>query len=208
LSDVVDEKYLGGTYAKIHAVGCVIQHHCVHQSRVAQNTNSGDISCTVTDPSGAIIPDVTVTIKDVDKDVTKTFVMDGAGLYDTGSIVPDHYLITFTKDGFTTLVRGPNTLEVGPQTINAQLKVGSTSQQVVVRTDVPLIQTETGAQEATLSSETMAQLPQVGADWENFVTFLPGVAGTLENASNTTTPGQVSSVDKAVSPEFHLAQRC
>jgi hypothetical protein len=155
----------------------------------AQNTNSGDIRGTVTDPSGAVIPDVTVTAKDVDKGVVKTFATDSAGLYDTGSIVPDHYLITFTKDGFDTFVRGPITLDVGTQTINAELKVGSTQQQVVVRTDVQLIQTESGAQEDTLASETMAQLPQVGADWENFLTFLPGTAGTPENASSTTTPG-------------------
>ena len=171
----------------------------------AQNTNSGDIRGLVTDPSGAVVPGVTVSAKDVDKGVVKEFVTDGAGLYDTGSIVPDHYIITFTKDGFDTFIRGPITLDVGTQRIDAELKVGSTQQQVVVRTDVPLIETESGAQEATLSSETMAELPQVGADWENFVTFLPGVAGTPENASNTTTPGQSSSVNGNLPFESVLA---
>lgn len=161
----------------------------------AQNTNSGDIRGTVTDPSGAVIPGVTVMVQDVDKGVTKTYITDGAGLYDTGPITPDHYTITFTKQNFNTYIRGPITLDVSTQTINAELKVGSGQQQVVVRAEVPLLQTESGAQEGTLSSQTMAQLPQVGADWQNFVTFMPGVAGTPENASNPTTPGQVSSVN-------------
>src|SRR5258708_38121709 len=84
----------------------------------AQNTNSGDIRGTVTDPAGAVIPGVTVLVKDVDKGVVKTFTTNGAGLYDTGPIVPDHYLITFTKEGFATFERGPITLDVSIQTIN------------------------------------------------------------------------------------------
>jgi hypothetical protein len=63
----------------------------------AQNTNSGDIRGTVTDPTGAVISGVTVTVKDVDKGVVKTFTTNDGGLYDTGSIVPDHYLITLLK---------------------------------------------------------------------------------------------------------------
>ena len=85
----------------------VAKHWCVSVSLIvicsssinlfAQNTNSGDIRGTATDSAGAVIPGVAVTVKDVDKNVVKTFTTNGGGLYDTGSIVPDHYLITFTK---------------------------------------------------------------------------------------------------------------
>lgn len=160
----------------------------------AQNTNSGDIRGTVTDSSGAVIPGVTVTVQDVDKGVTRTFTTDGAGLYDTGSIVPDHYTLTFTKDGFQTLVRGPITLTVGVQGISAQLSVGSSKQEVTVHTDVPLLETESGALEDTLTSQTMQQLPQVGADWQNFIWLQPGATGTPENSSTAVAPnaGQTS----------------
>jgi len=164
----------------------------------AQNTNSGDIRGTATDSAGAVIPGVTVTVKDVDKGVVKTFTTNGGGLYDTGSIVPDHYLITFTKEGFTTLERGPITLDVSTQTINGQLNVGSTTQSVVVNNnDVPLLTTETGAQEATLTSEVMAQLPQtnLGADWEIFTVLLPGAAGAPENASSASNPGSAAAIN-------------
>jgi hypothetical protein len=162
-----------------------------------QNTNSGDIRGTVTDPTGAVIPGVRVTVKDVDKGVTKTFTTDGAGLYDTGSIVPDHYLITFTKDGFTTYERGPITLDVSTQTINGQLKVGSQTQRVVVMTDVPLLSTESGSVETTLTSETMEQLPQtnLGADWEIFTVLLPGAAGAPESANSASNPGTAVSIN-------------
>lgn len=151
---------------------------------LAQNTNSGDIRGTVTDPSGAVVPGVQVTVLDVDKNVTTTFVTNAAGLYDTGSIVPDHYILTFTKDGFATYQRGPITLEIGITSVNASLKVGAQTQRVVVTTDVPLLKTETGSQSTTLQSKSLMELPQVGADWENFVQLLPGVSNTNYDLGN------------------------
>lgn len=168
---------------------------------LAQNTNSGDLRGTVTDSTGAVVPGVTVTVKDVDKDVTRTYVTNGAGLYDTGAIVMDHYLLTFTKEGFQTFVRGPVTVTLGIQTVNAVLDVGKVSQQVVVNTDVPMLETESGAQEGSFQSETMTELPQVGsqngggADWENFIILMPGASGAPENSSNALNPGTISSIN-------------
>ncbi|HWB99355.1 MAG TPA: carboxypeptidase-like regulatory domain-containing protein, partial [Bryobacteraceae bacterium] len=168
---------------------------------LAQNTNSGDLRGTATDPTGAIIPGVTVTVTDNDKGVTRTYVTDAAGLYDTGAIPEDHYTVKFTKDGFSTYVRGPITVTLGIQTVNAEMKVGEVSQQVVVTTDVPMLQTESGAREGTLQSDEMAELPQVGsqngggADWENFIVFMPGAAGAPENSSNASNPGTISSIN-------------
>src|SRR5581483_6941859 len=152
---------------------------------VAQNTNSGDIRGIVTDSSGAIIPGATVKVDDVDKGITHTYTTDGAGLYDTGSVVPDHYLITVTAPGFQTYVRGPITLMVATVTVDASLTVGGAQQQIVVKTDVPLLQTETGAQSQTLQSKQLLQLPQVGADWQNFVTLLPGASSVNYRTGQT-----------------------
>ncbi|MHB2007899.1 MAG: outer membrane beta-barrel protein [Acidobacteriaceae bacterium] len=143
---------------------------------LAQNTNSGVIRGTATDASGAVVPGVTVTVLDVDKNVTRTFVTDGAGLFDTGSIVPDHYLLTFTKDGFGTYERGPITLEVGTTTVDGHLKVGATAQKIVVTTDVPLLTTETASQSSTFEAKTLLDLPNVGANWFEVVPLLPGVS--------------------------------
>src|ERR1700691_159509 len=96
----------------------------------AQSTNSGDIRGTVTDATGALVPGVTVTVLNVDTGESKDYPTNQDGLYDTSSIVTGSYRITFTKDGFEKLVRGPITLEVGFTTVNAQLKVGSAAQQV------------------------------------------------------------------------------
>jgi carboxypeptidase family protein len=154
-------------------------------SAVAQNTNSGNIRGVVTDSAGAVIPGATVKIDDVDKGISHTYTTDGAGLYDSGSIVPDHYLITVTAPGFQTLVRGPITLRVETATIDAAMTVGAAQQQVIVKTDVPLLQTENGSQSSTLESKQLLQLPQVGADWQNFVTLLPGASSVNYRTGQT-----------------------
>lgn len=165
----------------------------------AQSTNSGDIRGTVTDSTGALLPDVTVTVVNNDTGITKVLTTNRDGLYDTSSIVAGNYRVTFEKSGFSKFERSSISLEVGISTVNASLKVGSTSDQVVVETDIPLLSTESGEQSTTLEAKTMAQLPQVTQDWENFVILLPGVAGaaTAQQGSGTSSanPGQVASVN-------------
>jgi hypothetical protein len=168
---------------------------------IAQNTSSGDLRGTVTDSTGAVIPGVTVTIKDVDKDVTRTYITNSAGLYDTGAIGLDHYVLTFSKEGFQSYVRGPITVVVGNQTVNATMEIGAVTQQVVVNTDVPVLQTESGAIEGSLQTDVMLELPQVGsqngggADWQNFIVLMPGASGAPENSSNSVNPGTIASVN-------------
>jgi Carboxypeptidase regulatory-like domain len=166
----------------------------------AQSTNAGDIRGTVTDASGALIPGVTVTVSNVDTGVTRTLVTNDAGLYDTDSIVTGSYTVTFSKEGFQKLVRGPITVEVGFTTVNGDLKVGSTAESVTVEADVQLLKTETSEQSTTFTSKSMTQLPQVTQDWENFTILLPGASGCadLNNGScsqGTNNPGQVVAVN-------------
>ncbi len=159
-----------------------------------QSTNAGDIRGSVTDSSGALIPGVTVSVLNVDTGISKDFVTNQDGLYDTSSIVAGNYRITFSKDGFEKLVRGPITLQVGFTTVNAQLNVGAMSQEVTVSADVPLLKTETSEQSTTLEARSMEQLPQVaggsGVSWENFMVLLPGATGTPSSAQGSSNPGQ------------------
>lgn len=169
---------------------------CFAISGISQNTNSGDIRGTVTDASGAVMPNVTVQVQDVDKGVTHTYVTNSAGLYDTNSIVPDHYELTFTKPGFRTFVRGPITLQVGTVTVDAKMEVGSSTQKVVVTADLPLLQTESSKQSTTLSFHTMQKLPNVTANWTNFMVLLPGASGANgSNAGGTSNPGAGVSIN-------------
>ena len=156
----------------------------------SQATNSADVTGSVTDPTGGIVPGVTVTVKDIDKNTERTFVTNASGLYDTGPLVPsDQYLITFKKEGFATVQRGPMTLRSGVTGLNIQLTLGQSTQQIsIVESGAPLLETTTAEISQTVPQETLKLLPQTGGipDWQSFLTFLPGTRG---NGTNNNSPG-------------------
>jgi hypothetical protein len=117
-----------------------------------QAVNQGDISGTVTDSTGAAVPGATVTVLNIDTGVTKDYTTNDSGVYDTSSIVAGTYKVTFSRQGFSTLVRSSITVVVGTTPLNAQLAVGTVNTQVIVNTDVPLMNTESGSIALTLNS--------------------------------------------------------
>ena len=171
-------------------VGVLLAGPCV--AAFGQATNAGDISGTVTDTTGAAVPGATVTVLNAETGVTKDYTTNDAGVYDTSSIVAGTYKLTFSRQGFSTLVRSSITVQVGPTTVNAQLPMGTVNTQVVVNTDVPLLNTESGAISTTLTAQTLSQLPQVGQsgqDWSSFNILQAGSAGAPMGAQGTTGSG-------------------
>ncbi|MBI4893131.1 MAG: TonB-dependent receptor [Acidobacteria bacterium] len=162
---------------------------------LAQNTNSADIRGTVTDATGAVVPGVSVTILNVNTGVKKALTTNEAGIYDAVSLVPGRYQLTFSKEGFSQLVRGPLTLDVAVISVDAQLGVGTTQQQIEVTTDAPLLRTETAEQSMTLKAESMSGLPNVGQDWQNFTKLLPGASGAPSASQGAANPGAGVSVN-------------
>lgn len=144
----------------------------------AQNTNSGEMRGSVTDATGASIPGVSVTVLNKDTGVAKSLVTNDAGIYDAVSILPGTYEVTFSKQGFEKLVRSGIHLTVGTTTVDAQLNIGGTQQEVEVTGEAPLLQTENGEQSTTLQAQTMQELPNVNQSWTNFTKLLPGAAGS------------------------------
>jgi len=155
-----------------------------------QAPNAATVTGSVTDPSGAVVPGVTVTVKDLDKNSERTLSTNLSGVYDTGPLVPtDHYVLTFKKEGFATIERGPMALSTGVTGLNVQLTVAQSTQQVLVQeTAAPLLETTTAEISQTLPQETLKDLPQTGGipDWQSFLTFLPGTRG---NGGNNSSPG-------------------
>lgn len=162
---------------------------------LAQNTNSADIRGVTTDQTGAVLPGVNVTVLNVTKNVTDTYVTNGAGLYDTGPIVPDNYTVTFSHAGFKSLVRGPLTLQVGSYTVNGQLDVGAATQQVVVNTDIPLLNTESAAQSTALPTMALQELPTTSTNWEDFIILMPGTTGVAQGGNSVTNPQANASIN-------------
>ena len=131
---------------------------CVAGLGLAQNSNSGDIRGTATDPSGAVLPGVTVTVFNNDTGVSRVLLTNNNGLYDTNSILPGTYTVTFTKTGFEKLVKNSIVLQVGLATVDAAMRVGSVSEEVVVTSSAPLLKTENAEVSTTMSTEQLSDL--------------------------------------------------
>ncbi len=128
----------------------------------------------VTDPSGAVLPGATVSIKNTATGVIKNVTSDSSGLYSVPNLIPGPYSVTASAKGFSTLVRSGITLTVGrTQQLNLTLQVGAVSQQVSVTGAPPLVQTASSTVSAQVSGTTVRQLPLNGRDWTLLATLQP-----------------------------------
>jgi hypothetical protein len=161
----------------------------------AQNRNAGEIRGTVTDPSGARVPEVTVTITNTLTGVTTRIQSGNTGVYDAPSLEPGEYSLAFTKQGFKKYTRTGIVLHVEAITVDAVLEVGSLSQEVTVKGAVPQVETETSERRTTLTAVTIVDLPNVGRNWYDVTGQLPGVspggsAGTVSSGTAQDASGQ------------------
>ena len=167
-----------------HILGLLLVTLCLAGVAVAQGTNSGDIRGTVTDPTGAVVPGVKVTVTNVETGVSLEFTTNASGLYDTVSTLPGNYSVKFSKAGFEDFTVSGIALQAGdPQTVNGHLTVGTTTTSVSVTAATPLLQTESGDQSTTIGSRTIEELPSFGRDWTQLTKTLPGAVGSGSGVS-------------------------
>ena len=116
----------------------------------AQNANTGEIKGAVMDPSGAVVPGVAVSIKNVQTGVVTPTTTNQSGLYDVPFLAPGSYTITFSKQGFRDFVREGIVLQIETLEISATLQLGVSTQEIVVNAAAPLVETETTEQHVEL----------------------------------------------------------
>src|ERR1700752_1681770 len=81
--------------------------------RIYPQVAGATLSGTVADQSGAVIPQVKVSINNVATGVTRALITDAAGFYSAPNLIPGIYEVTVTAPGFTTEVQTGITLTVG-----------------------------------------------------------------------------------------------
>src|SRR5215472_224781 len=143
---------------------------------VAQNSNTGEIKGTVSDPSGAVVSGVTVTITNVQTGVSTATTTNSSGIYDVPALPIGQYKVAFSKTGFRSTVREGFSLDVATIAVDGVLQVGSISEQVVVTGEAPQLETESSDQHVNIDSLAIHAAPIVGTDWRAELTqLIPGV---------------------------------
>ncbi len=155
-------------------------------SALAQDT--ARINGSVTDQTGAVIPNVKVTIENPARGFKQVLKSDSAGFFAVTAVPIGDYVITAEAPGFQKLVRSGITLEVGQiQRVDLQMTVGQMTQEVTVSGNVPKVQTETAAVSSVITNTQIANLDLNGRNWVSLALLVPGAAP--DNGLNTTSVG-------------------
>jgi hypothetical protein len=129
----------------------------------------------ITDQSGGVIAGASVTITDVQKNVSRTLTTDSAGEYVAPNLDPDTYAIRVEFRGFKTFTRQGMQLGVGQEArVDVTLQPGEQTQTVTVTEALPLIETTTATLTGTISNQTLNDLPLNGRNYVNLLTLRPG----------------------------------
>src|SRR6202022_4298308 len=108
------------------------------ETRTYAQVVGATLSGTVTDATGAILPNVHVSIRNTATGITRGITADTAGFYTAPNLLPGNYEVTFSASGFATQVSSGATLTVGAQQgLNVSLRGGQFSQQGPVPGDAP-----------------------------------------------------------------------
>src|ERR1700734_850060 len=150
-------------------------------------TFRGTILGTVTDPSGAVLPGVKVTVKNLGTGLERTTETSADGSYSLPELPIGTYNVTVTLTGFQTFVATNVTVDVATERrIDAAMKTGQVSSQVTVSADtLPLIETTTNDLGGVLTQETVKDLPVNGRDYTKLIYLNPGVSGSPDQISDS-----------------------
>jgi len=148
-------------------------------------TSTSQISGTVRDGSGAVIPGANVTLTNEATGVVQKQATTEAGVYAFPSIAVGVYTVKVEAQGFKTAVRTNNTVQVAtPATVDVALEVGSAAESVQVTASAELLQTSSAVIGNVVEQKAIVTLPLNGRNPLNLLMYEPGVTQRSGNTVN------------------------
>ena len=137
------------------------------------------ISGVARDPSGAVLPGVTVEASSpVLIEKVRTVVTDGNGIYRVVDLPPGAYTVTFTLAGFSTVKRdGIEVAGTQTATVNADMRVGEVTETVTVTGEAPIVDTQGVTQQRVIDRALLDAVP-AGRTAYNLAALIPGMITT------------------------------
>ena len=134
----------------------------------AQSVASAELSGTVTDPKGAVVPGATVTVRDAAKNFERSATSGPSGEYHLLQLPPGSYTLSASAEGFAQYTDKTLVLTVG-QTAELPITLGiSTSEAVEVNAQTALVETQRTSSTNTVGQERIDNLPINGRNYINF----------------------------------------
>lgn len=163
---------------------------CALGGTLARAQNTGSIYGTVTDPSGAVIPNASVEVTEPDKGISRTQKTGKTGEYTISSLPVGVYTLTVTADGFQTYVADSITVDADKSAkIVAKMVVGNKDVTVNVDAEGATLDTRSATIGTMIDNKLVESLPIDGNNIVALAGLLPGVTDLNAPATNTSDRG-------------------
>lgn len=145
----------------------------------------GAINGRVTDPAGAVVVGANVTATNAGTGISRTTVTNSDGLYSFPQLDAGTYNIKVAAQGFAAATQQAITLVTDTiLTRDFSLSVGSAQQEVVVTSEIPLVETTQSQVAGTLQTSEVQALPILNRNFSGMVTLVPGARPSQMTNSN------------------------
>ena len=163
--------------------------------RVAQAQSTGEITGTVTDPSGAVVPNVDVKITSVETGASHATKSNGAGIFDFPSLDNGDYNMSASITGFQAYRKDGIVLNVADRLReDVSLAIGASSQVVVVQSDALQVQSESSEVSSLITGQQISQLATNGRNVTSLATLGTGVSGNLPSFNGVGAQGSTATL--------------
>src|SRR5947208_3407886 len=133
---------------------------------------TAQISGTVKDPSGAVLPGVEITATQTETGIVRTTVTNETGSYVLSNLALGPYRLEAALTGFRTFVQTGIVLQVnGSPVINPVLEVGQVSEQVEVQANATLVETRNSGVGQVIENQRILELPLNGREVTDLITL-------------------------------------
>src|SRR5947208_4756155 len=137
---------------------------------VLGQTVASQISGTVRDSSGAVLPGVEVKVTNTDTTATRTIITDETGSYVVPNLPVGPYRLEASLAGFSTYVQSGIVLQVNSNpTINVVLQVGQVTSVLEVQADANMVETHSNVIGQVIDQQRVAELPLNGRNVTQFI---------------------------------------
>lgn len=139
----------------------------------------GGIAGSVTDPSGASIPSVQITITNKGTQTVFHTTSNDIGSYHVGQLVPGVYSVKAESTGFQVEVVDDVKVDVGTDsTVNVTMQVGQVTQEVTVGAKAPVLETTNATVGTTVGNQAVTEMPLNGRSFTQLLELVPGSVST------------------------------
>ena len=170
---------------------------------IQSQTPTATLSGVVRDPTGAVVPQVKITLRNTARGTLRTTSTDGEGRYNLSNVDPGTYELRAERSGFNTEVKNGVVLTVGGASqVDLNLRVGAASEVISVTDQAPLIEVSKAEVSNVISEQAIESLPNIGRNFVDFVKLSSGVAPGRENTGGGAFKEPDAGVGSAAAPRL------